>query len=41
MGALGKALLYASLLGVLLMVFAMYSQPDFLLMLANQLWSCF
>ena len=36
-----KALLYACLLGVLLLVFTMYSQPDFLLMLANQVWACF
>ena len=41
MRPLSKVLLYASLLGVLLLVFTMYSQPDFLLMLANQVWACF
>jgi hypothetical protein len=41
MPTLGKTLLYVCLLGVLLMVFAMYGQPEFLMMLANQLWSCF
>lgn len=37
----GKLLLYGSLLGVLILVFLMYGQPDFLMMLANQMWSCF
>ena len=27
--------------GVLLVVFALYTQPDFLLVLANQVWACF
>jgi hypothetical protein len=26
---------------VLLGVFALYTQPDFLVVLANQVWSCF
>lgn len=33
--------LYAAALGVLLAVFALYTRPDFLLSLANQVWSCF
>ena len=28
-------------LAVLLLVFSLYTQPDFLLTVANQLWSCF
>ena len=28
-------------LAVLMAVFAMYTQPDFLVQMANQLWSCF
>ncbi len=28
-------------LAVLLAVFSLYTRPDFLLTLANQLWSCF
>jgi len=27
--------------GVLVAVFLMYTQPDFLVQMANQLWSCF
>ena len=37
----GKLLVYAGLLAVLILVFAMYGKPDFLMMLANQMWSCF
>lgn len=36
-----EILLYAVAVGVLLAVFAMYTQPDFLVTLANQVWSCF
>lgn len=36
-----KILVYAGLLGLLLMVFAMYNRPDFLMTLANQVWGCF
>ena len=41
MKPVGKTFLFLGLLGVLLLVFAMYGQPDFLMMLANQVWSCF
>lgn len=34
-------LAYAAALAVLLAVFAMYLRPDFMLTLADQLWSCF
>ncbi|MBY0464577.1 MAG: hypothetical protein K2W33_06505 [Burkholderiales bacterium] len=33
-------LVWLVLLGLLLAVFGLYMQPDFLLTLANQLWSC-
>ncbi len=33
--------LYAGSIGLLLWVFSLYARPDFLLTLANQLWSCF
>ena len=33
-------LLRLALLALLLAVFSMYMQPDFLLTLADQLWSC-
>lgn len=36
-----KVLLYASLAGVLALVFAMYNRPDFVMNLANQMWGCF
>ena len=32
---------YATALAVLLAVFAAYTRPDFLVTLADQLWSCF
>ena len=32
---------YAGALAVLLAVFAAYTRPDFLVTLADQLWSCF
>jgi len=38
---LHKLLIYSALLGVLLLVFSFYTQPDFLLTLANQVWGCF
>lgn len=31
----------AAALGLLALVFAMYSQPDFLMTVANQVWGCF
>jgi hypothetical protein len=36
-----KILLYAVAVGALLAVFALYSRPDFLFTLANQIWLCF
>lgn len=36
-----KILLYAAAIGALLGVFALYTRPDFLMTLANQVWSCF
>ncbi len=32
---------YLAALALLLAVFALYSQPDFLVALANQVWACF
>jgi hypothetical protein len=36
-----RLLIYAAALAVLLGVFALYTRPDFLVNLSNQLWSCF
>lgn len=36
-----QVLLCATLVGVLALVFAMYTRPDFVMNLANQVWSCF
>lgn len=36
-----KLLLYASLLVLLALVFAMYGRPDFFMSMANQIWGCF
>lgn len=36
-----KVLLSAALAGVLSLVFAMYTRPDFVMNLANQVWGCF
>jgi len=33
--------LYGLALCVLLLVFSLYGRPDFLVTLANQIWSCF
>ena len=41
MKPLQKFLLYACLLVVLALVFAMYGQPDFFMSMANQIWGCF
>lgn len=35
------ALLYSAAIVVLAAVFALYTRPDFLVTLANQLWACF
>ncbi|WP_256445083.1 hypothetical protein [Rhodoferax sp. U11-2br] len=32
---------YAMMLGLLALVFVLYGQADFMLMLANQVWGCF
>ena len=36
-----KLLAYATALAVLLAVFALYTRPDFLVTLADQIWVCF
>lgn len=36
-----RTLLWAAMLGLLLMVFALYLQPDFLRAMADQVWACF
>ena len=36
-----KVLLYLAAILVLLGVFALYTRPDFLVTLANQVWGCF
>jgi hypothetical protein len=36
-----KTGLYIAALCVLLAVFSLYMRPDFLVTLANQVWSCF
>jgi hypothetical protein len=36
-----KLLAYGAAMAALLAVFAMYTRPDFLVTLANQIWACF
>ncbi len=36
-----KILIYAGAVGVLLAVFTLYTRPEFLFTLANQVWACF
>jgi len=36
-----QRLTYVTALAVLLAVFALYTGPDFLVTLANQVWTCF
>ena len=36
-----KILICGAAVGVLLAVFALYTRPDFLVTLANQVWACF
>jgi hypothetical protein len=36
-----KVLLYVGAFCALLAVFALYTRPNFLLTLANQVWACF
>jgi hypothetical protein len=38
---LQKTLLWSLLVAVPLAVFALYTRPDMLVMLADQLWACF
>ncbi len=38
---LTKALAYGGAVIVLLAVFVLYTQPDFLVTLSNQVWACF
>jgi hypothetical protein len=38
---LRKMVAYAIALAVLMAVFALYTRPDFLVTLANQVWACF
>lgn len=38
---LWRVLIYAVALALLLATFAAYTRPDFLVTLADQLWSCF
>lgn len=40
-GTAFRLLVWAAVLVVLLAVFALYTAPDFMVMLANQLWACF
>jgi hypothetical protein len=39
--AITKALVFGAVLCALLAVFSLYTRPDFMLTLANQVWSCF
>ncbi len=36
-----KSLAWSATLAVLLAVFALYTRPDFLVTLADQIWACF
>ena len=36
-----KAVVFGAVLCVLLAVFSLYARPDFMLTLANEVWSCF
>jgi hypothetical protein len=38
---LSKALTYGGAVIVLLAVFALYTRPEFLVTLSNQIWACF
>ena len=39
--AITKILIFGAVLCALLTVFSLYTRPDFMLTLANQVWSCF
>ncbi len=36
-----RALIWAVVLAILLAVFALYTRPEFMLTLADQVWACF
>lgn len=36
-----KFLIYSTAVAALLAVFTLYTRPDFLVILANQIWACF
>ena len=36
-----RLLFWTLVIGVLLAVFFLYTQPDFMVLLANQVWACF
>nr|WP_186827500.1 hypothetical protein [Comamonas testosteroni] len=36
-----RTLIWAAILAVLLAVFALYLQPEFMVTLADQVWACF
>lgn len=36
-----KAIAWSAAIAVLLAVFALYTRPDFLVTLADQIWACF
>jgi hypothetical protein len=38
---LNKALTYGGVIAVLMAVFTLYTRPDFLVALSNQIWACF
>ena len=40
-GSLQRIALYGAVLLILLAVFALYLQPDFMVTLAQQVWACF
>jgi len=36
-----RIIFYSTVIVLLLSVFSLYARPDFLVMLANQVWGCF
>jgi hypothetical protein len=40
-GSTGKWGLWVVVFLILLAVFSLYAQPDFMVMLSNQMWACF
>jgi hypothetical protein len=37
----GQVIIFGAAVALLLAVFSLYSRPDFLFTLANQVWGCF